>query len=353
MGRFAIFYSDKLKEYDLGHVLTEDRFQNFIDMFQRSCGSHEDFDVVEPSYATDSDLELIHSREYIKRIEQCESRDPFDTPLSPALVRAARLLVGAGKSAGESVWTGKYEKAYVVGGGVQHARSDHEKGFGVYSDIGICAQNLIENFGAEKIFILDTDAHAGDGIYEIFAASSQVLYISIHQDPRTLYPGRGFINEMGEKQGRGFNLNIPLPPESGIESYIYVLNNIVFPVMEEFSPEITLMIDGSDPLYTDRITQMGLTIKGIFEIGETIGKMANKVGRGKLVDFVGSGYSQDLNNVSLGWLASMSGTTGSKILPDVFPSIPHQIRRGKGLKQVRELAQKIQQIYSPYWKCFQ
>ena len=87
-----------------------------------------------------------------------------NTPLSPSLVRAAKLLAGAGKYAGELVQTGKYDKAFVIGGGVQHANREREKGFGVFSDVGICAENLLSNFGLERVLIIDTDAHAGDGL---------------------------------------------------------------------------------------------------------------------------------------------------------------------------------------------
>ena len=263
VSKFAILYSKSLSEYTLGHVLTQDRYENFINLFHKKIGSHPDFDIIVPPSATTSDLALIHTQEYIERIEKCESHDPFDTPLSPGLVRAAKLLAGAGKHAGEIICSGEYDKAFVIGGGVQHASRSREKGFGVFSDVGICSQNLMQNFGVKKILIIDTDAHAGDGIYEIFSRDSRVLYISIHQDPSTLYPGKGFIHQIGSGSGKGYSINIPLPPHSGDQIYEYALNQIFVPVAEEFEPEIILMVDGSDPHFTDRITQMGLTLKGI------------------------------------------------------------------------------------------
>ena len=175
MSKYALVYDKKLKEYDLGHVLKQDRYQIFVDLFKERLGHHSDFEIVSPSYATENDLKLIHPEEYIRRIEKCESRDPHDTPLSPGFVRGTKLLAGAGKLAGEVVQSGKYEKAFIVGGGVQHATRNHEKGFGVFSDVGICAENLKRNFGVNRILIIDTDAHAGDGIYEIFSTDSRVL----------------------------------------------------------------------------------------------------------------------------------------------------------------------------------
>lgn len=352
MSKYALVYDDKLKEYDLGHVLKQDRYQIFIDLFKERLGHHPDFEIVSPSYATENDLKLIHPEEYIRRIEQCESKDPYDTPLSPGFVRATKLLAGAGKLAGEVVQSGKYEKAFVVGGGVQHATRNHEKGFGVFSDVGICAENLMRNFGLNRILIIDTDAHAGDGIYEIFSTDSSVLFISIHQNPLTLYPGKGFVDEIGEGYGKGYSVNIPMPPGSGDHTYEYVLNEILIPIAEEFEPEIILMVDGSDPHFTDRITQMGLTLEGIRFIGSIIGQLASKICEGKIVDFIGSGYSNSLQIVSLGWLASIAGVTGIQIDIEELKPISQNINPDSGLREAVKIVRKVKSKLSHYWKCF-
>jgi len=342
MSKYAIVYDEKLKEYDLGHVLKQDRYQIFVNLFKQKLGRHSDFEIVSPSYATESDLKLIHTEEYIRRIEKCESKDPHDTPLSPGFVRGTKLLAGAGKLAGELVQSGKYEKSFVVGGGVQHATRNHEKGFGVFSDVGICAENLMRNFGVKRILIIDTDAHAGDGIYDIFSTDSRVLFISIHQDPLTLYPGNGI----------GYSVNIPMPPRSGDHTYEYVLNEILIPIAEEFIPEIILMVDGSDPHFTDRITQMGLTLKGIRSIGSIIGQLASKICEGKIVDFIGSGYSDSLQIVSLGWLASIVGVTGIQIELEELKPISHDITPDNGLKEAVTIVNKVKSKLCNYWECF-
>jgi len=352
MSKYAIVYDKKLKEYDLGHVLKQDRYQIFVNLFKQKFGRHPDFEIVSPSYATENDLKLIHTEEYIRRIEKCESKDPYDTPLSPGFVRGTKLLAGAGKLAGEVVQSGKYEKAFVVGGGVQHATRNHEKGFGVFSDVGICAENLMRNFGVNRILIIDTDAHAGDGIYEIFSTDSRVLFISIHQNPLTLYPGKGFVDEIGEGHGKGYSVNIPMPPGAGDHTYEHVLNEILIPIAEEFMPEIILMVDGSDPHFTDRITQMGLTLKGIRSIGSIIGQLASKICEGKVVDFIGSGYSDSLQIVSLGWLASIVGVTGMQIELEELKPIPQDINPDNGLKEAVKIIRKVKNKLSHYWKCF-
>ncbi len=80
----AVLYSDKIKEYDLGHVLTGERFDNFLHLFEEKLGSNPNLELVEPTYATYDDLRLIHTDQYIKRIERLENCAPFDTPLLPA-----------------------------------------------------------------------------------------------------------------------------------------------------------------------------------------------------------------------------------------------------------------------------
>jgi acetoin utilization protein AcuC len=350
--KFVILYDEKLKEYDLGHVLKKDRYQNFIEHLQMKLGGHPAFEIVSPPIATKDDLKLVHTEAYIERIDKCESMDPHDTPLSYGFVRAAKLLAGAGKLAGELVQSGRCQKVFVVGGGVQHATRNREKGFGVFSDVGICAVNLMQNFDTERILIVDTDAHAGDGIYEIFSEDPRVLFISIHQNPLTLYPGKGFINEIGNKDGKGYSVNIPLPPGAGDRSYEYVIDEIVLPLGEEFLPEIILLVDGCDTHFTDQITHMGLTLEGIRKIGEKIGQSAFNTCEGKIIDFVGSGYSRNPNMISLGWLASISGATGVQIDIEEPVLIPPYVKPDNGLREAKEIVDLIKKKLAPFWKCF-
>ncbi|HEX74338.1 MAG TPA: hypothetical protein G4N93_04230 [Dehalococcoidia bacterium] len=347
----AILYSEKMKEYDLGHVLTGERYENFMRLFRDILGGNPDFEIIEPSNATDAELKLVHTEDYIRRVDRCESKDPHDTPLSPGLVRAAKLLAGAGKLAGELIVSGRFDKAFVIGGGVQHARRDHEKGFGIFSDVGLCAENLMLNHGINRILILDVDAHASDGIYHIFCQEPRVLHISIHQNPRTLYPGKGFVDEIGEGDGAGYSVNIPLPPWTSDTAYQYVLRSIFVPLAKEFKPEIIMMIDGSDTHFTDRITQMGLTLKGIKVIGNIVKETAEELCEGKVIDFVGSGYSYDSRVVALGWLASLAGVTGVKIELEEPVPVPDELKKDLRLKETEEIVEFAKIYLGKYWEC--
>jgi acetoin utilization protein AcuC len=212
---------------------------------------------------------------------------------------------------------------------------------------------LLRNFGLERILVIDTDAHAGDGLYEIFASDARVLFLSIHQDPRTVYPGKGFVHEIGDGEGKGYCVNIPLFPGSAERAYEYVLTEIFTPLAKEFRPEMILMVDGSDPHFTDRITHMGMTLEGISMVGRFLGRTADEICQGKIVSFVGSGYSSNPQIVSLGWLASIVGVTGFELRVEEPGPIPAELQPDKGLKEAMDVVRLLRAQLSPHWKCFQ
>ena len=235
---------------------------------------------------------------------------------------------------------------------MQHAGRDYEKGFGIFSDVGICAENLMQNYGLKRILILDTDAHAGDGIYSIFAQDSRVLFISLHQDPRTLYPGPSYSNPIGEGQGKGYSVNIPLLPGTSDLAYEYLLDSVFVPLAEEFRPDLIIMVDGSDTHFIDRITQMGLTLKGIYMIASKVRGVADRVCQGKVIAFDGSGYDPKGILFPLGWLASICGLTGTEIeLEEPYP-LPPGHREDYALSGTKEVLEALKDKLAPYWKCF-
>lgn len=350
--RTAILYCENMKEYDLDHVLKGDRYAKFIRLFKEKVGDHPPFEIIEPHYAAREDLQMVHEPKYIQRVEKYDSQDPHDTPLSPGLVRAAKLLAGAGKLAADLIQGGRFNKVVVVGGGVQHAGRDYEKGFGIFSDVGLCAENLMQNYGVKKILIMDTDAHAGDGIYGIFARDPRVLFISIHQDTRTLYPGPFYRNPLGEGEGLGYSVNIPLLPGTSDRAYAYVLDEVFFPLAEEFHPEIILLVDGSDPHFSDQITQMGLTLEGIRMIGEKVGKAAENHCQGKVIAFAGSGYDPSGVLFPRGWLASICGLTGTECLLEEPYSFPRKLSLDSAFPETKMIVKALKKNLAPYWKCF-
>ncbi|MCP4116760.1 MAG: histone deacetylase [Desulfobacteraceae bacterium] len=130
----------------------------------------------------------------------------------------------------------------------------------------IMVEYLRQEYGVRRVAIVDTDCHHGDGTNDIYWHDPDTLFISLHQDGRTLYPGSGFTQELGGPNAKGSNLNIPLPPGTSTEGYLYVINNTVLPILDEFKPDIIINSAGQDNHYTDPLTNMKFCAQGYAEL---------------------------------------------------------------------------------------
>jgi acetoin utilization protein AcuC len=337
-------------DFGPGHPFRGDRFRRFMSAF-RGAGLASDprFEVIHAEPAGEEDLLLAHSEELIRRIERGESRDP-DTPLRPGIYEAAKIAVGASMRAGELVFRGSHRVAFGLGGGLHHASRDREAGFCVFNDVAICALSLLERLGAKRILILDMDAHAGDGTAEIFYRDPRVLLVDLHQDPRTLYPFKGFPWEVGEGEGEGFTVNVPLPPGSSIMAYEYALREIFEPLAEEFSPDIIIRNGGSDPHFADGLANLGLTAMDFKALCRIIKSVADRVCHGRVVDLIASGYNPEV--LPSCWLAIVSGSSGADFPIDEPLPPPPWLRRDSGLEGVKRVVAELKRILSDYWGAF-
>lgn len=352
----TVVYSDDIKGYDFGpgHPFRSDRYVNFMNLLRSKLDAH---DEIEPRCATDRDLMMVHDRSYIQDLVAASGGAWIpsytymseDTPLQPGMERAARFIVGASMTAGEIVMRDSSPHAVGVGGGLHHARSDYAAGFCIYNDVAICALNLLQNHGLERILVLDTDAHAGDGTCHILYHEPRVLFIDLHQDPRTLYPGTGFAHEIGEGKGKGFTVNVPMPPGASDEAYEYAMDHVFAPLAEDFRPQIIIRNGGSDPHFADELTDLGLTLEGFVMIGRKVKEVAERVCQGRRVDLLGSGYNQTV--LPLGWLALVAGSAGLDLRfrePFIFNS-----RKESGLADTRQVVAEVRRSLRGYWKCFE
>ena len=121
-----------------------------------------------------------------------------------------------------------------------------------------------------KIAIVDTDCHHGDGTQDIYWHDPDVLYISIHQDGRTLYPGSGFPSEYGGPGAAGMTINIPLPPKTGDEGILHVMKEVVMPIINDFKPDLIINSAGQDNHYSDPITNMAFTAGGYAKLNDML-----------------------------------------------------------------------------------
>jgi acetoin utilization protein AcuC len=358
---FAILFSKEINEYDFGegHPFHGRRGENFLKFFKEKVKI--DFPVLKAKRATDEDLLLICEKEYIeftKEYFEAKSRgeefngrffiyhsaDNLPIGKPGKIEEAARYIIGQAKMAADLVMEGKFKKVISIGGGLHHAKRNFGEGFCIYNDVAFCAKYLIEKYNLKKILILDTDAHAGNGTLEYFYDDPRVLFIDIHQDPRTLYPGTGFIEQKGGGEGEGLKINIPLPSLSGDESYKMVFEEIIEPVVKEFRPQIIIRNGGSDPHFSDPLTNLNLTIEGFRMIGEKV-KNLSEICDGKEIDLIASGYN--LRSLNYCWATLISSLLGLKIkISEPMP--PKKIK--ENLDEVKELIKKIKKEFKKYWK---
>jgi acetoin utilization protein AcuC len=176
-----------------------------------------------------------------------------------------------------------------------------------------------------------------------------VLYISLHQDPRTIYPGTGFVWQIGEDDGEGFNVNVPLPPGTGDDTYLYALNEIFVPLAEEFKPEIMVANGGSDSHFADMLGDLSLTVKGFFDVARLIRETANEVCGGKLVLIPGSGYNP--NVLPLCWYALIAGIIGLKEInvEDPYPLSKESLQCRR---TVERTVDELKRLLGKHWSCF-
>ncbi|MEM2904692.1 MAG: hypothetical protein QW587_03025 [Candidatus Bathyarchaeia archaeon] len=349
----ALLYSDDLRFYDFGpgHPFRGDRYASFLAALREKLGAEfpRRFDLVEPRPASLEELTLVHEVDYVKRVEAGISWDP-DTPLTPRLVEAAKLIAGSALLAAKLVAEGKYAKGVVIGGGMHHAKRSHEAGFCVFNDVALCFEALVQRHGLSRVMILDTDAHAGDGTAELLYESPNVLFVDLHQDPRTLYPGRGFIHELGSGPGEGRIVNIPMPPGASDNAYEYALKEVFAPLAEEFKPQVILRNGGSDPHFADRLTNLGLTLRGLRMVGRTTAEVADAICGGRVIDLIGSGYNPTV--LPYGWAALVSGLIGLDIeLTEPLPP-PRWLNADAGIDATVEVVRRVKSTLSRYWRCF-
>jgi len=346
------YYHPDFSGYDFGanHPFRGERFAAFMQalesLFPEAYGMLE---IRTPAAADDQTLELAHSHTYVQRVKALEKRRGFlslDTQLLPGSVDAARLIVGASVDAARAA----VESGLAIGfGGLHHAGPDYGEGFCIFNDVAIAASVLLGQ-GLERIAILDTDAHQGNGTMDIFYSDPRVLFISLHQDPRTLYPGRGFAGEIGSGDGAGYTVNIPMPPLSVGTLYDEAMHEIVVPLIDEFDPEFIIRNGGSDPLYTDVLTNLGLDLDSLSALNRHISEEARSR-KIPLLDLFLSGYGP---YVTEGWLAIVRGI----LQVDMQLEIPENrifISEEKLERMTHDLRRTIEELkrnLGSYWEVF-
>jgi acetoin utilization deacetylase AcuC-like enzyme len=252
--------------------------------------------------AMPADLELvysIHDRQYIELIRTKSERGggyfTLDTAVNEYTYDAAMMAAGAGTLAMDRIMQGESDSAYVLcrppG---HHAEYDRAFGFCFINNVAVAARRLLQQHGIQRVLIVDYDAHHGNGTQKTFYNSNQVLYIGLHQDGRTLFPGSGFPDEIGSGEGKGYNVNLAMYPGAGDKSYDIAFTEIVEKIGESYRPEFVLVSCGFDGHFSDPLTVLGLTTSGMAMMNSRLNSMAKKICGGRIAFFLEGGYDLDI-----------------------------------------------------------
>ena len=243
--------------------------------------------------ATIEEISQVHDIDYINHIRSLEGQVATidsETIMSFGTVKAACLAAGLGLELVERVVKGETQNGFVV---VRppghHARPSTGMGFCIFNNIAIAAKKALA-MGIQRLVILDWDVHHGNGTQEIFYEDNRVLFVDLHQSG--LFPvSSGLISETGSQNGMGYTVNIPLPVECKDQDYLYVFDQLVKPLILNYSPNLILVSAGFDAHESDPLGFMNLTTDGYRDLTKRIKSLAEEVCEGKLVLFLEGGYN--------------------------------------------------------------
>lgn len=236
-----------------------------------------------------------------------------DNPIFKGLYEASSLIVGGSLQAADLVVDGKTSAAFNPAGGLHHAHHARAAGFCVFNDVAIAIAHLLERCGdGVKVAYVDIDAHHGDGVQEAFYHRRDVLTISLHEFGRFLFPGTGYPDEIGEGEGEGFSVNLPLAPNTTDEVYLWAFREAILPILEAYQPDFLVTQLGADTHYRDPLTHMCLTTHGYAAVVDELAPRASR-----WVATGGGGY--DVTVVPRAWtlaFARMAEVDAPETIPE-------------------------------------
>ncbi|MGD9136052.1 MAG: histone deacetylase [Desulfobacterales bacterium] len=179
------------------------------------------------------------------------------------------ISAGGAKTIGMAVLEGQIDRGFALVRPPGHHAMRIVHGARGFCNINIEAvmiEYLRQAYAIDRVAIVDTDCHHGDGTQDIYWHDPDTLFISIHQDGRTLYPGSGFPDELGGINAVGKTINIPLPPNTSEEGFLYAIKHVVMPILEDFKPDIIINSAGQDNHFSDPITNMNFSAQGYADL---------------------------------------------------------------------------------------
>lgn len=329
-GTTAFIYSPRYAAFDYGpnHPLRTVRLKLAHDLIA-AYGLLDLPSVlrVEAREAREEEVLAFHRSDYL---DVCRAADPAcglprssddfwdyglgtpDNPVFPGLFGWSLLTTGASLQAMDLVLRGETDRAFNISGGLHHAAAAKASGFCYFNDAAVIIAHLVRR--GLRVAYVDIDAHHGDGVQFAFYDTDRVLTISLHESGLTLFPGTGFVEEIGVRAGAGYSINVPFLPQTDDEIFLWAFEEVVPPLLHAFRPDLVVTQLGIDAHVTDPLSNLALTMDGFAHAVRRLRDLAPR-----WIALGGGGYN--VANVPRAWALAwgiMTGQEPADPLPEPF-----------------------------------
>lgn len=361
----GIVYDPIYLDHRIGtHVESHERLIAIMDFLEeKGLLDDPDFETISPRRATLEQIQYAHTQNLIDQVKRVSERAAstgqtqsldMDTLVSGKTFEASLYSVGGNLEGVDKILSGENENSFaLVRPPGHHTNMNRCAGFCIFNNVAVAAEYLFREQDLGRVAIIDWDCHHGNGTQDIFYEGSpsgegEVVFFSSHQDGRTLYPGSGAINEIGQNEGEGKIINFPMPPRAAEDVISLFFEDIVEPVLEEFNPEFILISAGFDTHHTDRLTNMGWTIQGPANYLEKLKGVADRLAEGRLLITLEGGYQVDKQAKAVYNCLQVLNEE-----PDNLIEEPSRDSDPEILAYIdNKLIPNIKRNLSPYWNCF-
>jgi len=342
--RVALIYSeDYLKHETYRHPENHVRLKKAFEFIENSwLYKRGIITLIKPRKALEEEVMEVHSSELllkVKGLSEHGGKIAPDTYVSKNSYYVALLAAGGGLKALEVI--NEFRRIFVLcrppG---HHAERNVAKGFCLINNVAVTAKNALR-MGFKRIFILDWDAHHGDGTQKIFYENPNVMYASIHQNG--IYPYSGDVKEVGVGEGEGYTINIPLPSNSSGAMAATCLREIIIPVIKEFKPDIILISAGYDGHWHDKLADLRYTEDSYYNFMKLILEAAKDINYGRIIAILEGGYDLKYTPISIfRTLEAMSNYINPEIKEEKICIFENRV--------MEILIKKVKKVLSKYWK---
>jgi acetoin utilization deacetylase AcuC-like enzyme len=241
--------------------------------------------------ATDEELVRVHDPRFIEQLGKLRGKQGYldpDTYLSPESVDVARLAAGSLLAMVDAMIEGPVRRGVaLLRPPGHHARPGRAMGFCLINNVAVAAAHARAR-GLDRVAIVDWDVHHGNGTQEMFWRDPRVLYVSTHQYP--FYPGTGGADEVGDGDGKGYTVNVPLAAGGGDAVYASAFERVILPVVQFYAPELVLVSAGFDASSQDPLAQMELSANAFGWMACALARLSDASAGGRMALVLEGGY---------------------------------------------------------------